>query len=238
MSDFLVPTYHLHGLCRQMLDQEGRGAAWSLSKFLPVCHNLKPITSFVFDFESSVENAFREIIKRNIGKALLLLILSFHPTNLQFLMFLSLPSSPYLPLSNHSCWKTHSCCKFSSVLSMEGVMTGYYLKPLTAVVSACFAFLSKCGWSVEEWTHTQNISPFCAMLEIDFPPKSILQFIVMMHQFAYAQLNSMKSTTYKMQCTNLVWVCHLLCHFNNQLIRIFSVFFSLTFSIHSYLGIL
>lgn len=143
-----------------MLDQGGRGAARSLSKFLPVCHNLKPITSFVFDFDSSVENAFREIIKQNIGKALLLPILSFHPTNLQFLMFLSLPSSPYLPLPNHSCWKTHSCCKFSSVLSMEGVMTGYYLsaktKPPTAVVSACFAFLSKCGWSVEEWTHTQN----------------------------------------------------------------------------------
>jgi hypothetical protein len=158
---------------------------------------------------SSVENVFREIIKRNIGKALLLLILSCHPTNLQFLM---LTSSPYLPLSNHSCWKTHSCCKFSSVLSMEGVMTGYYLstktKSLYAVVSACFAILSKCSWSVEERTHTQNISPFCAMLEIDFPPKSILQFIVMMHRFAYAQLNSMKSASCKMQCTHLVWICH------------------------------
>lgn len=151
---------------------------------------------------------FLEIIKRNIGKPLFLLLLSFHPTNLQFLMFLSLPSSPYLSLSNHRCWKTHSCCKFSSVLSMEGVMTGYYLSTKTkspyAVVSACFAILSKCGWSVEEWTHTQNISPFRAMLEIDFPPKSILQFIVMMHQFAYAQLNSMKNATCKMQCTNLL----------------------------------
>jgi hypothetical protein len=47
-----------------MLDQEGRGAARS-----PVCLNLKPITSFVFEFDSSVENVFREIIERNIGKA-------------------------------------------------------------------------------------------------------------------------------------------------------------------------
>jgi hypothetical protein len=69
-----------------MLDQEGRGAARSPPKFLPVCLNLKPITSFVFEFDSSVENVYREIIEWNIGKALLLLILSFHPTNLQFLM--------------------------------------------------------------------------------------------------------------------------------------------------------
>lgn len=158
---------------------------------------------------------------------------SFCHSILQICNSWCLPSSCYLPLSNHSFWKTHSCCEFSSVLSMEGVMTGYYLstktKPPTAVVSACFAILSKCGWSVEEWTHTQNISPFRAMLEIDFPPKSILQFIVMMHWFAYAQLNSMKSATCKMQRTNLVWICHLLCHFNNQLIRIFGVFLFINF---------
>lgn len=95
---------------------------------------------------------------------------SFWPSILQIWNSWCLPSSRYLPLSNHSFWKTHSCCKFSSVLSMEGVMTGYYLstktKPPIAVVSACFAILSKCSWSVEEWTHTQNISPFHAMLEV------------------------------------------------------------------------
>jgi hypothetical protein len=112
---------------------------------------------------SSVENVFREIIKRNIGKALLLLILSCHPTNLQFLM---LTSSPYLPLSNHSCWKTHSCCKFSSVLSMEGVMTGYLpFNKNKVTVCSCFSLLCnsvqvqlKCGRANP---HSKYLSILC-----------------------------------------------------------------------------